>query len=263
MEPNYCCFASSVSSRYSRPFHVVVTFCLEGVQLNIFGLSLRVCHSYLLYCPPPSQTQIPWELRWAPNWKKRCEYYIPRRGIITVSTLRFCATFSFHPFIKRPVLLQAPENVFVFAICLAKLQATNHLALIALLAEQNWSCLDCLAFVQKPKLSGCSCSALWTVSQTLWCLSGPSIQRLSGWVLLSLPVKHLIQTSWVLHDISVYSDFHNLHVKVWQTINCLCNKAVSWELKLLVDWLIKCKTSILTSQLWECSAFLCLMWEWI
>lgn len=70
MEPNYCCFASSVSSRYSRPFHVVVTFCLEGVQLNIFGLSLRVCHSYLLYCPPPSQTQIPWELRWAPNWKK-------------------------------------------------------------------------------------------------------------------------------------------------------------------------------------------------
>lgn len=109
MEPNYCCFASSVSSRYSRPFHVVVTFCLEGVQLNIFGLSLRVCHSYLLHCPPPPQTQIPWELRWAPNWKKRCEYYIPRRGIITVSTLRFCATFSFHPFIKRPVLLQAPK----------------------------------------------------------------------------------------------------------------------------------------------------------
>lgn len=112
MEANHCCFAC----RYS-PAQAFSCSCYAlswGATAQHF-LSVSVClPQFLLCCPPPPQTQT---LSWATNWK-RCEYYIPRRGIITASTSRSCVPFSFHPIIMRPVLLQKPTFLcFLSFVC--------------------------------------------------------------------------------------------------------------------------------------------------
>lgn len=59
MEPNYFCYGLR-DSQLQFVNAAITFFCLEGVQLHIFCLSLSVCHRCLL-CrpnyPEPPQTQ--------------------------------------------------------------------------------------------------------------------------------------------------------------------------------------------------------------
>lgn len=211
MEPNHCCFACRDTPVQS--FSCSCYILSWGGTTQHF-LSISVCLPlFPLWRPPPPQTLSLLELRWATNWK-RCEYYIPRQGIITVSTSRFCATFSFHLFIIWPLLLQRAKLLLLLLFTWQTVIGNKSFNI----SSRDWYVVyvgqDVICMCPNPKFSNCYCSTLCT-------LSLKQSAEVQHWSFSSKPVfgfSYLLQSNILSQyfDTSMVSDFRVI------SINCTC-----------------------------------------